>query len=393
MKRLGSLCFWGVLALLLGFAVSAKADVSGFFETRVLMTPQTSVSEIALIDFDVENDLTLTLLTSGISFTFHTHFGIAGLEDAIVTTNAAIGFLNISSRLVFARFAAFQITPFYNSLRFILKKVDASLNIGGVTLTNRALFEDTNAFISQTPAFAFGDTVQIQGSTPSGIGVSAIVGICAGSQASSIKKHIAVSSFSVNPDCATEPKPDLLFDFERITITNIPIIPDVTGSARINCVLISECGLVVALSFGGGPIPFTAGLTFSDLFDLSFNGASIRFLGGDSEILFRISPQGTLSSVSVVIESDFSPDPLAMRISASFVPGIGLTSAEVGLSVGPIEGVQLGLLGLFSGGPPAELTTVIATVLVQRAPISLEAEAEFTPDELKSADLVFTIDF
>ena len=187
------------------FVTTATADVTGNFGTHISIRPQTTVSEISLIDFDIQNELNITAVISGLSTTFHTHFGIAGVEDVQLTTNATLGALDIEARLVFARFAFGSIDPFYDSLHFIKKIVRASIQLGGVSFTNVATFEDTNAFVSQSSAYAFGDVISLAGQTPSGVSISASAGFCMQLVPNSIKKHFRISPYSVNPDCAIDP--------------------------------------------------------------------------------------------------------------------------------------------------------------------------------------------
>lgn len=375
------------------FGTTAWADVIGSFETHILLVPQTTLSEIELADFDFQNDLTMTVVLSGLSTTFHTHFGIAGVEDIVVTSNASIGFLNITTTLAFGRFQAFQVTPFYPSLHFLLKEVEATFNFGGINLTNTSQIQDINAFINQTGAYAFGDSFRIQGQTPSGVGVVAEAGICMTQQSTAIKKHFGLSRFRVNADCFTTPKPDLLFDFENVSISNIPIAPNLTGSIRINCIQNNPCGLVQTISFAGDPIPFIAGLTFTDLLNVSFNGANITLLGENATLVIAISPVGTLSFATVTVNSDFSPDPLSVRLTATFVPGAGLTSANLTINVQPANGLGFGANVTFGGGPPAELQTVRVSMAAPGQLIDFRLLAQFRPDALDFAEMFITFNF
>jgi hypothetical protein len=357
------------------------------------MVPQTTLSEIELIDFDFQNNLTATVVLSGLSTTFHTHFGIAGIEDIILTANASIGFLNITSTLAFGRFPAFQVIPFYPSLHFLLKEVEATINFGGINLTNTSQIQDINAFINQTGAYAFGDTVRLQGQTPSGIGIVAEAGFCMTQQSTSIKKHFGISRFKVNPDCFTLPKPDLLFDFETISISNIPLAPNLTASMRINCIQDSQCGLVQTISFSGDPIPFIAGLSFTDLLNISFNGANITLLAENATLVIAISPLGTISFASITVSSDFSPDPLSLRLTATFVPTVGLSSANLAINIQPPNGIGVGANLTFGGGPPAELQTVRISMAAPGPLLDLRMLAQFTPTGLDFAELFLTINF
>lgn len=392
-----------VAVLTLGaYASTAQADVTGTFGTHISMRPQTNASEISLIDFDFQNELNLTAVISGLSTTFHTHFGIAGVEDVQVTSTATLGALDISTKLVFARFAFGSVDPFYDSLSFIKKVVTASLQLGGVQFTNTAVFENVNAFVIQSPAYAFGDVISIAGQTPSGISISASTGICMQQIPNSIKKHFNIVPWSVNPDCAVQPgqgrlgptKPDLLFDFERITISGVPVAPNVTGGAVINCVTVNACTLVTTFAFSGGVIPFSASLTFTDLLSLNFNGATITLTSGAGTLSLRILPDGTLGVVAVSVVATLNPDtnPASLTLTAEAVPGVGLTDATVTLSI-QRAGLALSITAVFTGGPPAQFSGLVFRLDVPGPLLSLSSDAVFDANGLLLANIWLTIAF
>lgn len=343
--------------IILIFSSAALADVTGSFGTHVLMIPQTTASEIALVDFDVQNDLNVTFSISGLKTTLHSHFGIAGVEDAILTLDAVTGFMTHKAGLVFGRFL--DVDPFYEDLHFIAKIFTTEFGLGGVTFVNEAHFEDINAFVSQTPAYAFGDTFSITGQTLSGITISAAAGICLQQENLVIKKH-QLSSTHVNPDCATTPKPDLLFDFEVIQISNLPIAPGVTGDTLINCITTNACSLTTTLSFGGGPIQFSTSLSFSDLLSLDFSGAQLEFQTGPATFSLTLSPTGELSQIALIGQAVLNPEenPATLSFNVLAVPGVGLTQAIFSVSV-QRAGLALSATTSFLGGPPAELANVI----------------------------------
>jgi hypothetical protein len=384
-----------VAVLALGFtAQQALADVTGSFGTHISIRPQTTVSEISLIDFDIENDLNVTVVISGLSTSFHTHFGIAGIEDVQLRSAATLGALDISTLLVFGRFAFGSLDPFYDELHFIKKRVTATLSLGGVTFTNDAQFEDTAAFVSQTPAYAFGDVLSVTGQTPSGISVMAATGICMQKIPNSIKKHFGLSPYTVNPDCATTPKPDLLFDFEMMSISGVPVAPSVVGSSTLNCVTISACVLTSTLAFSGGPIPFSTSFTFTDLLSLTFGGATIALQSGAGALLIGITPAGTIGAVGVSVNATLNPDtnPATLAITANISPGVGLTSAVVSLTV-QRQGLILGVTASFSGGPPAQFSGITFSANLPGPPLGLQAVTTYSPNGLLIGEIWLTVEF
>jgi hypothetical protein len=376
------------------FSATTLADVTGDFGTHMKLIPQSTASEIELIDFDIQNELNLNFVISGLSTQFHTHFGIAGVEDVIVTSSATLGALDISAILVFGRFAFNTIDPFYDSLTFVKKSVRASLQLGGVSFSNTAQFENVNIFVSQTAAYAFGDVFAISGQTPSGISISASTGVCMQQIPNSIKKHFGITPWTVNPDCATEPKPDILFDFESMNISGVPVAPNVTGSGSLNCVTINACSLTTTFAFSGGVIPFSTSLNFSDLLNLNFSGANITLTSGAGTLVLSIGADGSLGAVSVSVNATLNPDtnPAALVISASATPGVGLTTATVTLNI-QRAGLSFGARASFSGGPPAEFSSLTFTLDVPGPLLSLSSQATFDNAGLIDADIWMTVAF
>ena len=384
-----------LLALFL-FTSTALADVTGNFSTNITFIPQTTVSEISLIDFDVVNELNLTISISGLSNTLHSHFGIAGVEDAILTLDGVMGFLNFNAQLVFGRFAFGSIVPFYDELHFISKTVTAELGFGGISLVNIAQFADTNAFVSQSTAYAFGNSISVSGQTPSGILIAAETGICLQIDTLAIKHH-ALSTRSVNPDCATEPKPDLLFDFETIFIENVPLAPAVTSDTIIFCQTITACQLLTTFNFSGGPIPFSTSLFFENLINVDFGFAEIALNSGPATLSLFIGSNGTLGLVSLNLLTTLNPEanPATLSITANAVPGIGLTDAIVGLTI-QRAGLVFGVTAVYVGAATidfSEITFNLATTLPNSLG-TLNTEASFDPvGGLQQGEITLRINF
>ena len=349
LRRAGIILF----ASLFIMSMPALADVTGSFETHIAFNPQSTASEISLLDFDIQNALNITAVISGLSISLHTHFGIAGVEDVILSTSATLGALDIQSEIVFGRFLGScfpfsvffnscfsnrnifnQIVPVADSLLFVKKRFTMSLDIAGISLRNLSIFEDVNfrsgdPLAGQSQEFAFGDVITLAGSTPSGVSLNFQAGICAEKNANVIKKHFW--PYRVNEFCATTPKPDLLFDFEMVTIEGLPVAPNVVAAGMINCVTFQGCDLFVDLAFSGGPIPFSAILTFTNLTAVDFGGAQLIFNSGMATMTIGISSTGSLSFINVDVNATINPDtnPATLSISAAAMPGVGLVDANV----------------------------------------------------------------
>jgi hypothetical protein len=399
-----------VAVLALGvFTATTKADVTGNFGIHVMVVPQTTVSEVAPLLIDFQNELNLTYVVSGLSTTFHTHFGVAGVEDIILTTAATLGALDLSTTLVFGRFAFGSVDPFYDTLHFIKKRVTASVSLGGVTFTNLAVVEDVNAFGAlagtnvagfgvlgpQSEIYAFGDILTVSGQTPSGVGLTFQTAICMENTPNLIKKHFLAPN-SINPECVTFPKPDLLFDFETISITGVPIAAGVTASGTVSCVTITACVLTTSFTFNtpSVPIPFTSTFSFVDLTSLAFSGADLVFNAGAGTLVISIDPTGTIAATSVSINATLNPDtnPATLIISGTIVPGTGLTNAVVVLAITRL-GFTMSATATFAGGPPATFQGITFAVDVPGGLVNFEALTVFTLNGMTRGEFWITVNF
>lgn len=368
-----------ISTIVLVFAVAsyadlAKADVTGSFSIHISFQPQTTVREIDKLEFDFQSRLSLIWVVSGLRSSLIIDMGLAGPENVIAGFGTTLGALDLHALLVFSRFAGngdfrtWDIWPDKNTLHFVKKRVRTTLTIGGVSFENLAIFEDTNfreigpplfkfdqvPIKSQTPAYAFGDVLSVRGQTPSNITIEMNFGICAEQKWNQIKKHRWY--YIVNEHCATEPKPDILFDFEKIYITGIPIAPGIMKDIHIVCLTIGPCTLTNILKFTGGIIPFETEIVFTDVLSLVFGGATLVFQAGAGTLTIGITPTGTIGAVGVDLAATLNPDtnPATLIIDAEIVPGVGLTSAVVALSITK-SGFRLQASAIFAGGPPAVL--------------------------------------
>lgn len=377
------------IVLLLVCHQPVLADVTGKFGTHISLRPQSTISEIELIDFDVQNDLSVTTVVSGLIATFHTHFGIAGVEDVILDYATALGVLDLSGQLVFARFPAGSFVP-RSELRFLQKSTWISLVIGGVGFSSHAIFEDTGW--PQTPAFAFGDVIKISGTTPSGVEISGQTAICLDPIPNKIKKH-RIGDYAVNPHCATEPKPDMLFDFEDLSIKGIPIAADVFGDFYLHCLRVQRCQLNGDLTFSGiFPFPFTVRFQMLDLLMLS--EAEILLRSGAGTMVLGILNTGSAGTTTVSIVSTLFPDTTPVRFGM-----VGIMNHGFGFEAGTLqiiierENLIFGGTLLFGGGPNVELQGAIFELGAQSPRFRLETIATFLVDGLLNAEMWFDIKF
>lgn len=375
-------------------AIEARADVTGNFGTHISISPQTTVSEFSLINFDVQNELNVNFVVSGLTTQLHSHFGISGIEDVLLTASSTLGALYIRSQIVLGRFPYGFVTPFYPTIHFIQKRMEAEIEIGGVTFATTSQFDDTAAFVSQTPAYAFGSALSLEGETPSGVLVFTEIGICMEQQSTSIKKHFGLSRYSVNPDCATTPKPDVLFDFEIVQISGVPLAPGVLGQGELNCLTFNVCSLTSTIAFSGGVVPFETSLVFADLINLTLGVSTITLFSGPATLEIELLPTGVLGAITLTVSATLNPDtnPASFGLASSFVPGVGITNITANMVI-ERAGLVIGSTVVMGGGPPATFQLVTFSFNTNVNIFGIQTAATFTPTGLTSADIWLRIDF
>ena len=375
-----------LVALVAILSTPAWADVTGSFSTHLGVFPTTQTSEVGLLEIDFQNDLTATVVTSGLSGTLHTHFGLAGVEDAIVSGQVTLGALDLSHKIVFARFPAGAITP-SGPLSFLLSMLTARISLGGVTIANTAMVENTGW--PDESAVAFGDELSITGSTPSGVQVTSETGFCLTRIPDKIKKH-KLAEMSVDPDCEGGVKPNLVFGYETLSIDNIPVWQQAILDVQIECVQMSRCDFLETLRVTSLPFPLTTKISVSGL--LNFNGMELSVPTGLGTFKVVLDANGKLGMKSTsVITLNPEANPASLRTDLLFAPGEGLKLAAFDFNVQ--RGVFNAGAKTFFGGRPFTFQGVILTFTGQVGFVDVHARTTLLPDGLERIEVWSTIDF
>lgn len=371
------------LTLIVGISASAQAEITGSSRIDASMKPipctlvdvidLDTPCERTILTFDIESIISVSLVSDDMRLTTDLAAGIAGLEHGLFSWDATMGELELSAKLWFA-------TPYESvtdvnglpntviippgDLRFVTFRLATEFSQGGLFFRNLAMVDDvtfpspsadygtsdcdgdgadegtcvrgeeTNpANQYQTSSFAFGDIITLFGQTPSGVLVNAEVGICADTSSVRVKK--ASDGNSVNPECATDPKPDLLFDYTRFSVSGIPIGPEITGRSSVNCRQVSECALTSSFNVSGGPIPLSTNFRIEDLFSLRFsNSFSVRAETGPATVTIGFS-NFEYSSIRLNFRQAFTFGTFSANLSGStgIRRGTGITGANISLSV------------------------------------------------------------
>ena len=209
-------------------------------------------------------------------------------------------------------------------------------------------------------------------------------------------KHHELTELDVNPECATEPKPDILFDFEEIFIENVPLAPGVVGDTSISCVRINACRVISEISFSGGPVPFSTAIYLEDLLTLEFGFAEFVLNSGPASLSFFFGEHGTIGMITLDLSTTINPEshPATLTMEAVVVPGVGLTEAIMSLTV-QRAGLVFSATTEFDGGATTNLSEIVfelATTLGLLGNLSMEAAFQPTGG-LTRAEIVLTLNF
>jgi hypothetical protein len=337
----------------------------------------------------------------------------------ILSVATTVGFIDIDDRFVFAQpfgaitdgsgmrnFACFEnaVDSGVCDLFFVKKRVEVSIPISGVTLSNLALLEDINfpecnvvpletcvakpqsgVYTAQSQAFAFGDLIEISGQTPSGITVTGRTGICFQNKSNLIKKHFFIGT--VNPDCVEgaqtpSPKPPLFFDFESLSIEGVPLAADILMSTTVFCSQPTyACTFGVSLTFSGAVIfnPITLSLSFSTVTGpFTFGGLSLSLPAGVATITITFDAAFNLTSITASLNATINPDtkPGTLTATVTLIPGTGLTSMTLRLAV-TRSGLTFSAVAAFSG-TPVVLTRVTFNLSAAAGVVTLRSAVTYS---------------
>jgi len=187
-----------------------------------------------------------------------------------------------------------------------------------------------------------------------------------------------------------------MFDFEKLSISGVPLAAGISADWDIECVTVGACTLVNTVSFVDGSLPFEMSFTFSDLFSLAFEGATLTLSQGAGTLEIEIDPDGTIALASVEVSLVLNPDTDPAELSASLRvrPTVGITDADVGLSL-ERAGLSLDLLVDFDPGVGgvAEFASVLFSLGTSAAVVDVDTSVKFTASGLDQGDIYLTIDF
>lgn len=294
-RNIVNLVMWFVVVILVVLMdVSALGDLNGTLASQVLFLPvqQTPSMEAhpAFLDFELLLQANLTI--SGLTLGNKAATGLTGLEHIIVYFKGLLGASQLEVEAWFA--APFETAlipgdvtgstfsfPICTSqpdlmgwcakqLLFVKKRATATVNIGGITLQNLAMFEDVSfpdpeieygtidcdgdgstegtcvngiesnpIDVYQTQSFRFGDIITLSGESVSGILVRSRTGLCASDELNKIKKHSDLGRV-----CQSEL---VNFAFETLSIQNVTF-----GNVNIDAFFSLDTDDVLSMVAKGG---------------------------------------------------------------------------------------------------------------------------------------------
>ncbi len=190
------------VAIFIRLVTPAAQPPLGSLSLSASMSPQTSSQEASFIESDIEANLKLNLTLGGVTLGGDLGWGFTGPEFAIFNLSTFLGIFDIFDQFVFAApFDVNGVSLAGGALSFVKKRVRLRFDLLGLKVDNLAILENskfTNPFANnaqaldavQTPAYRFGDILQLNGQTASGLPLRMLIGICADpAQANLIKKR------------------------------------------------------------------------------------------------------------------------------------------------------------------------------------------------------------
>ena len=426
-----------VASVLFGFwSYNGSADITGNFDVNITVQPIpcgalpfVTFTPVAVYPVNCENTLTKTDIdteinvnwtVSGLTLGLHSHTGLTGIEDVITTLKATLGALNIVDQFVFAVPFETSTMTFTNAsgtqshsqmtmtvippgdLLFVKKRVEISTSFAGFVLDNLAIIEDVNfpqtmsttvtSYTMADQRFRFGDLVTLSGQTVSGISMAAQTGICISQKPNGLKKHNF--PFSVDSQC-----PALLFSFENLSVTSIPLGPGLTGNLTVSCTLVTSCRYTASFTYANAPIfsSVASSITFgTPAGPFTLGGATVILSSGPLTLTVSFNSLLQLSSVGVYGIFTLNPDsnPASLIINASSIPGTGFTSASTTLQV-TRSGVTVAATAAFgsTGGGGLAFSSLALKAGTQVGPVQFEGNVTFLPAGFGGVTLQVGVNF
>jgi len=349
------------------FGAVASAGVEGDFTFDFMIKPQTTVAQWDKFDFNFEGLLNLNITLSGLTMSNYMAFGLAGLETYVLGLTTTLGALDLNDEFWFSVLYGgptvclegldgelYRCDPRLDDvLRFVKKRVDASITIGGLTFDMLVIFEDLNfSYGYNGPVgdnyvsdYQFGACFTLSGTTVSGIGVTSVTGInCDNQVPNVIKKHSAMGRVQTD---------ELGFTVEKIYITGIEVsgittdftikfTPDtpVAFTTTISTTLLGLVDLVIV----GSTYDITQVPQFNTLV-LSMSIGDYITVDWTDDGDFVMDADDTIAiSATIPIQG------ATLSADITTVPGTGITSVAYGMSI-PVDIGTLSLGVTYAGDP------------------------------------------
>jgi len=326
---------------------------TGSLDTLIKMIPENRDTEAVEFFFDPVTVLSLNLSFSGLAFRSELGFGVTGPEFVVLDNKAFLGLIEFRSVLVFA--SAFDVqnqlivpAGVSQSLNFIKKRIEIDFDLFGLSVQNLAIFENTKftyPFTSiaqgldaiQSPAFRFGNLLQISGFTEFGLPLRLLIGLCADPTQPNIIKNKAFATSA----CETEP-----FTF---TVANLSLGPFRLDNIQLSSTVDFRPHIPLNGTLSARVPVFgiaQLGTTFTFVSNALTAGVSVITLAQPEQtLLVQVNPDFTLKSIFLRLRGNLDDQ----RFSVAFRSDENLfrsLSASVSL---PLPLGQLTALAVFTG--------------------------------------------
>lgn len=140
------------------FSFTVAAEISGTFDVNITLEPSGTQTEAVKYFFDFQSNLMVNVTVSGLTYGPDLGFGTTGLEFSVLNLMAKMGALTLENKLVFATpfvsldlsnkpshiIPTFKAPGVLSGVAFVSNRLVTSINIGGMTMMNEALFEDVD---------------------------------------------------------------------------------------------------------------------------------------------------------------------------------------------------------------------------------------------------------
>lgn len=368
----------------------------GSLALEATLLPLNNLEELTPFLIDLQANLRLALTWSGLTLHSDLGLGTTGFEFALFTFETALGTFDLESQFAFAApFDAEGHALAGGALSFVKKRLSLRFNLFGLEVDNLAILENVkfkHPFADeaealdavQTPAYRFGDILQLSGRTATGLPLRLLLGLCADpSRFNAIKKRFFRGAVVCDGG-------QLGFTVEQLRLgwirfgglelsARVEARPDAPVRGRVS---LRTSLLDLAL--------FSARISFNNVEGFAFDSA--RLTAYTPAWTFSVAFSKDFEVSSVYARLRFTIDSKRLTLSLAGSPRTGMLSTSVRFTA-PLDRGHFSAQARHSGVGTLDFSRIIVSWNYEAAPWEMDLSVSFTDEGFDEAQISAAVYF